>query len=53
MPIPAWTWPKAETLPEECVDGPLRYVHDLTDDHAKGDKARHVEEAVPDTVVGA
>jgi hypothetical protein len=48
LPIAAWTWPRTEQLPEECVDGPLKYVDELTDDHAKGDKARHVEEAVPE-----
>lgn len=44
--IPAWTWPKEETLPEECVDGPLRHVHELTGEHPKETKARHVEESV-------
>ena len=46
LAISAWTWPRGERLPEECVDGLVKYVDELTDDHAKGDKVRHVEEAV-------
>jgi hypothetical protein len=45
--IASWTWPTGEKLPPECVDGPPVHVDELTDDHPKDDKARHVEEAVP------
>ncbi len=44
--IPAWTWPRDEKLPEECVDGPPRFIQELADEHPKEDKGFHVEMAV-------
>lgn len=45
--IPTWVWPKEEKLPPECVDGPLKLIHELQDDHPKDDKGQHLEDAAP------
>lgn len=41
--IASWTWPKGEKLPPECVDGPARFIHEMTDEHPKQEKGMHVE----------
>jgi len=33
-------------LPSECIDGPARFIDELTDEHPKQAKKLHVEQAV-------